>query len=285
MTAHTPDADAPPAEDILVLDDERFTAENVSIVTGAASGIGRATALAQATNGLTVVGTDVDEDGLATTVDLAADLDVPGEIVTAPGNLTSEDDVADVVATAADRGQLRFVANIAGLQHIAPIEEFPTETFDLMQDVMVRGPFLLAKHAIPHIREADDGVGVIGNMCSIHGHVATQDKAAYITAKFGLRGLTQAIAAEGEGKIRAFTLSTSYLRTPLVEKQIPDTARERGITEEEVVEDVMLGGSRVKEMMKPVEAANVFTFGFSKHGKHLDGGDLPWDGGHVTTYE
>jgi 3-hydroxybutyrate dehydrogenase len=285
MTDHSSDVDAPSAEDILVLDDERFTAENVSIVTGAASGIGRATALAQAANGLTVVGTDVDEDGLATTVDLAADLDVSGDIVTAPGNLTSEADVADVVETAADHGQLRFVANIAGLQHIAPIEEFPTETFDLMQDVMVRGPFLLAKHAIPHIREADDGVGVVGNMCSIHGHVATQDKAAYITAKFGLRGVTQAIAAEGEGKIRAFTLSTSYLRTPLVEKQIPDTARERGITEEEVVEDVMLGGSRVKEMMKPVEAANVFTFGFSKHGKHLDGGDLPWDGGHVTTYE
>jgi 3-hydroxybutyrate dehydrogenase len=272
-------------EAVLELDDDRFGPGNVAIVTGAASGIGRATAVALAANGLTVVGTDVDDDGLDETASVAADLDAPGAVEPVPADLTDDEAIRSVVDAAADAGSIRFLANVAGIQHVAPIEEFPVEKFDLLHSVMVRAPFLLAKLTIPHMRETDDGVGVVGNMCSIHGHVATQDKVGYVTSKFGLRGLTQSIAAEGEGRVRAFTISTSYVKTPLVTKQIPDTARERGITEDEVVEDVMLGGSRVTEMMEPVEVANLFTFGFSEHGRHLDGGDLPWDGGHLTTYE
>ncbi|WP_129114429.1 SDR family oxidoreductase [Halegenticoccus tardaugens] len=279
----------PTADEILRLDDDRFGPESVAIVTGAASGIGRATAAALAANGLTVVGTDVDEAGLSETAALADDLadalDAGGAVRTAVADLTDDDAVERVVETAAGAGDLRYVANIAGVQHIDPIESFPMETYDTMQDVMVRAPLLLTKLALPHVRATDDGVGCVGNMCSIHGHVATQDKVGYITAKFGLRGLTQSIAAEGEGKIRAFTVSTSYVSTPLVTGQIPDTARERDITEEAVVEDVMLGGSRVKEMMRPIEVANLFAFGFSKHARHLNGGDLLFDGGHVPTYE
>jgi len=271
-------------DDDLRVADERFGPDSVAIVTGGASGIGRSTALALATNGLTVVAADVDEDGLADTADRATDLDVAGTVETATGDLRQEADVAAIVEAAAERGAVRYVANIAGLQHIDPIEAFPTEQWDLLHDVMLRGPFLLAKHAIPHVRATDDGVGAIGNMASIHGHVATQDKAAYISAKFGLRGLTQAIAAEGEGTLRAFSISTSYVRTPLVTNQIPDTAEERGISQDEVVEDVMLGGSRVKEMMTPVDVANLFVLGFSAHARHLNGGDLPFDGGHLTTY-
>ena len=153
-----------------------------------------------------------------------------------------------------------------------------------MHRVMLRAPFVLAKHAMPHIRESAGGTGAIGNMASIHGHTATEDKAAYISAKFGLRGLTQSIAAEGDGTLRAFSVSTGYVKTPLVTEQIPDTAAERGISEREVVEDVMLGDAKVKEMMEPVEVANLFVLGFSKHGRHLDGGDLTWDGGHLYTY-
>jgi 3-hydroxybutyrate dehydrogenase len=272
-------------DDVLELDDGRCTAENVAVVTGAASGIGRATATALAVNGLSVVATDLDGAGLDDTASLAADLDAPGRIVPVEADLTDDDAVRSVVDEAAAVGTVRYLANVAGLQHIDPIEEFSVEKFDLLHDVMVRAPFLLAKLTIPEIRATDDGVGAIGNMCSIHGHVATQDKVGYVTSKFGLRGLTRSIAAEGDGAVRAFTVSTSYVKTPLVEGQIPDTARERDITEEEVVEDVMLGGSRVKEMMTPVEVANLFTFGFSEHGRHLNGGDLPWDGGHLTTYE
>jgi 3-hydroxybutyrate dehydrogenase len=270
--------------DIATVEDDRFTADSVAVVTGGGSGIGRATAVALAENGLTVLATDIDEEGLAATVEAAADCGVAGTVETATGNLASEDDIAAVVEAAADLGDLRYVANIAGLQHISPIEAFPTEKWDLMHDVMLRGPFLVAKHAIPHVRETDDGVGAIGNMASIHGHVATEDKVAYIAAKFGLRGLTKAIAAEGGGTLRSFTVSTGYVKTPLVTEQIPDTATERGISEQEVVEEVMLGESRVKEMMEPVDVANLFTFGFSNHGRHLNGGDLTWDGGHISTY-
>jgi 3-hydroxybutyrate dehydrogenase len=138
---------------------------------------------------------------------------------------------------------------------------------------------------MPHIRETDDGVGAIANMSSVHGHYATQDKPAYVTLKHGLHGLTKSIAAEGGGMLRSFTVSVGYVLTPLMVDQIADTARERGLSEREVVEDVMLGQARTKELMEPVEVANLFTFGFSRHGRHLNGGDLLWDGGYTTTYE
>lgn len=281
------DATEPPEvtkDDIELVDDDHFSDDSVAIVTGGGSGIGRATTIALAHNGLTVVATDVDEEGLAETVEKAKQCDAADRVETVTANLVNEDEIASMVEAAAELGDLRYVANIAGLQHISPIEEFPTEKFDLMHDVMLRGPFLVAKHAIPHIRATDDGVGAIGNMASIHGHIATQDKVAYISAKFGLRGLTQCIAAEGQGTLRSFSISTGYVKTPLVTNQIPDTAEERGISEEEVVEDVMLGESRVKEMMEPVDVANLFTFGFSKRARHLNGGDLTFDGGHLFTY-
>jgi len=289
------------AEDLLVLDDPRFGPETASIVTGGASGIGRATALALAANGLTVVAADVDEDGLAETVARGDDLGLDGEVVPVTADLTDDVEVEAVVETAVDHGNLRYVANVAGMQHIASIPDFPMEAYDRLLDVMLRAPFLLSKLAMPHIRETDDseasddasgnrtqsgdGDGAIGNMCSVHGHYATQDKAAYITAKHGLRGLTRSIAAEGEGTLRSFSVSVGYVLTPLMVNQIEDTASERGISERAVIEDVMLGQARTKEMMTPAEVANLFVFGFSGHGKHLNGGDMLWDGGYKTTYE
>jgi 3-hydroxybutyrate dehydrogenase len=273
------------ADDLLVLEDPRFGPETVAVVTGAASGIGRATAVALAANGLTVVGADVNENGLEETVTLAADVGAPGDVRPIPTDLTDQADVEAMIETAAEAGDLRYVANIAGMQHIASLPDFPMEQYDLLLDVMLRAPFLVAKLAIPHIRATDDGVGAIANMSSIHGHYATQDKAAYITAKHGLDGLTRSIAAEGRGTLRGFSVSVGYVLTPLMVNQIEDTAQEREITEREVIEDVMLGQARTKEMMTPAEVANLFVFGFSKHGKHLNGGDLLWDGGYTTTYE
>ena len=273
------------ADDLLVLEDPRFGPETVAVVTGAASGIGRATAVALAANGLTVVGADVNENGLEETVTLAADVGAPGDVRPIPTDLTDQADVEAMIETAAEAGDLRYVANIAGMQHIASLPDFPMEQYDLLLDVMLRAPFLVAKLAMPHIRATDDGVGAIANMSSIHGHYATQDKAAYITAKHGLDGLTRSIAAEGRGTLRGFSVSVGYVLTPLMVNQIEDTAQEREITEREVIEDVMLGQARTKEMMTPAEVANLFVFGFSKHGKHLNGGDLLWDGGYTTTYE
>ncbi len=273
------------ADDILSLQDPYFDQESVAVVTGAASGIGQATAVALAHNGLSVVGADIDEAGLEETVDLVTELSGTGEVHPVATDLTKDGDVESMIEVAAELGELRFVANIAGMQHIASIPEFPMEKYDLLLDIMLRAPFLTAKLAMPLIRATDDGVGAIGNMSSIHGQYATQDKPAYITAKHGLHGLTRSIAAEGDGQLRGFSVSVGYVLTPLMVNQIEDTAAERGISKQAVVEDVMLGQARTKQMMTPAEVANLFVFGFSQHGNHLNGGDLLWDGGYTTTYE
>jgi len=238
-----------------------------------------------AANGLTVVGADIDEDGLAATADCIESFDADGTFHGVKTDLTDDGDVEAVVEAAAEEGALRFVANIAGMQHIASIAEFPMEKYDLLLDIMLRSPFKMAQAAIPHIEDTDDGVGAIANMSSVHGHYATKDKPAYITAKHGLTGLTRAIAAEGAGTLRGFSVSVGYVLTPLMVNQIEDTAEERGLSKREVIEDVMLGQARTKEMMAPAEVANLFTFGLSSHAKHLNGGDLLFDGGYVNTYE
>ncbi|WP_436902152.1 SDR family oxidoreductase [Halovenus halobia] len=279
---------APPEltrEDLLVLDDPRFTEDTTALVTGAASGIGQATAVALAANGLTVVGADIDTEGMAETTALVDEVGAEGTFEAVETDLTNDEDVGAVVEAAAEYGQLRYVANIAGMQHIDSIAEFPMEKYDMLQDIMVRAPFLTAQKAIPHIEATDDGVGAIGSMSSVHGHFATERKAAYITAKHALNGLTRSIAAEGAGTLRGFSVSVGYVLTPLMVNQIEDTAEQRGISKQEVIENVMLGQARTKEMMTPAEVANLFTFGFSRHGKHLNGGDMLWDGGYTTTYQ
>lgn len=269
-------------EEILILSDPHFHAGNVCIVTGAGSGIGRATAVAAAANGLKTVGLDVDEVGGKETEEIARG--VGGEMIFLRADLTRDEEMESAVAESARLGAVRYLANIAGVQHIDSIEDFPMETYDRMQRIMLRAPFFLSKLTIPHMRRSGDGTGAIGNMASIHAHICTINKPVYNIVKFGLRGLTQSIAAEGEGKIRAFSVSTGFVRTALALNQIPTQATQRGITLEAVVRDVMMGVSRVKEMMTPIEVANLFVYGFSRHAKYLVGGDLLFDGGVVLTY-
>jgi 3-hydroxybutyrate dehydrogenase len=268
--------------DILVLEDERFTPENVCIVTGAASGIGRATAIVAAVNGLRVVGLDIDEARGEETSRMAEALG--GKVVFVKTDLTRDAEMDRAVEAAADLGTVKFLANIAGIQHIDSVENFPMEKYDLMQAIMLRAPFYLSKLSIPHMKKSKDGTGVIGNMASVHAHICTKNKPVYNITKFGLRALAQSISAEGEGKVRAFTVSAGYVKTPLALNQIPAQAEQRGITTEEVVREVMMGRSQVKEMMTPVEVGNLFLFGFSRFSNYLVGGDLLFDGGMVLTY-
>jgi len=121
-------------------------------------------------------------------------------------------------------------------------------------------------------------------MASAHAHICTVNKPVYNITKFGLKALSQSISAEGDGKIRSFTISTGLVKTPLALNQIPAQAEQRGITPEAVVSEVMMGRSRIKEMMAPVDVANLFIFGFSQFAKYLIGGDLLFEGGMVLTY-
>jgi len=269
-------------EDVLIINDKDFNTDNVCVITGVASGIGKATAIAAAMNGLTVLGLDSDEKGGRKTYN----------IIQSIGNVMHFDEVVlcdeenleiSIVLGELMLGRIKYLINIAGIQHIDSIENFPMETYDQMQDIMIRAPFYLSQLCIPYMKE--NGGGVVANMASIHSHVCTKYKSAYNIAKFALRGLTQSIAAEGgEYNIRSFSVSTGYVSTPLVAKQIPTQAKQRGITEDEVVSEVMMGNSRIKEMMSPIEVANLFIHGISKHGKYFVGNDILADGGVVLTY-
>jgi len=269
-------------DQILSLEDDRFTSENVCIVSGAGTGIGRAASIVAAANGLMTVGIDINEEEGKKTQEMAREMG--GQMMFIKTDLTQDEDIEAAVQEAAKVGQIRFLANIAGLQHIDSVENFPMEKYDLMQRVMLRAPFYLSKLAIPYMKNSEDGTGAIGQMASIHAHICTRNKPVYNITKFGLRALAQSISAEGEGKVRSFTVSTGFVKTPLALNQIPSQAKQRGISEEAVVTDVMMGKSRVKEMMSPVEVGNLFIYGFSRFAKYLVGGDLLFDGGMVLTY-
>ena len=269
-------------KEILILEDDLFNPGNVCIVTGSGTGIGRATSIAAAANNLMTVGLDIDEEAGKKTQRIAQEMG--GQMRFIKTDLTCDEDIEYAVKEAAKLGTIKFLANIAGIQHIDPVENFPMKKYDLMQRLMLRAPFYLSKLTVPHMKKGSDKIGVIGNMTSVHAHICTVNKPVYNITKFGLRALSQSISAEGGGAIRSFTISTGFVKTPLALNQVSAQAEQRRITPEKVVKDVMMGKSRIKEMMSPIEVANLFIFGFSRFARYLIGGDLLFDGGMVLTY-
>src|SRR5947209_14871431 len=216
-------------------------AGKVALVTGAASGIGLAIARDFAEHGIKVTLADIDRER-----GQAAASELPGARFQA-ANMTSADDIARLVAdTSADAGRIDILVNNAGIQHVAPIEEFPEAKWRQIIDIMLTAPFLLTKAVLPGMYTRQ--WGRIVNIASIHGLVASRYKAAYISAKHGLIGLTRVTALEaGDHGVTCNAICPSYVRTPLVEKQIADQAKAYGIPEDEVVEKIMVSKGRSEE--------------------------------------
>ena len=146
--------------------------------------------------------------------------------------------------------------NCAGLQHVAPVHEFPPDMFRRLLAVMLEAPFQLARAALPHMYE--QGFGRIVNISSVHGLRASPYKSAYVAAKHGLEGLSKVIALEGGGRgVTSNTICPAYVRTPLVEKQIADQARIHGISEDRVIEEIMLTEPAIKRLIEPSEVAEL----------------------------
>jgi 3-hydroxybutyrate dehydrogenase len=171
-----------------------------------------------------------------------------------------------------------ILVNNAGVQHVAPIEEFPTERFDLILALMLQSPFRLIRHVLPHMYAG--GWGRVVNVSSAHGLRASAYKSAYVSAKHGLEGLSKVVALEGAAHgVTSNCVNPAYVRTPLVEKQIADQAAAHGIEESEVVNDVMLAPVAVKRLIEPAEVADLVAFLCGPSSASITGAAYTMDGG------
>src|SRR5437763_11280166 len=211
-----------------------------ALVTGAASGIGRAVAARLVQAGMDVLAVDLEPDDSGPGVPFA-------------GNLIEAGANAGAVAAALERfGRLDVVVPNAGVQHVAPVHEFPEERWESIVALLLTSPFLLAKHAWPALREADRGRFVA--IASVHGLVASPFKAAYVSAKHGLIGLVKTLALEGSDPgILAVAVCPGYGRTPLVGQPIVEQARVVGMPEEDVLGQVILAPHAAEQLIEPAE--------------------------------
>lgn len=247
----------------------------VGIVTGGASGVGKAIAFAMAEAGVHVVIGDVNEQAGE---EMAKALTLSGATALFHKTDVSKwKDAKRCVDAAVDRlGRIDILVNNAGFQHVAPIQDFPEEKWDTLISVMLSGAFYLTKYAFPHmIRQR---FGRVVNIASAHGLVASPFKAGYVSAKHGLLGLTKAIALEGAAhNINAVALCPCYVRTPLVEQQIADQAKAHGISEQEVMETVILAPQAVKRLLEPREVAEMAVFLCTDQASSITGTHMAMD--------
>ncbi len=237
-------------------------------VTGGASGIGRACAAALARHGAEVTILDRDEAAAQALAE-----QIGG---TAWGIDLSETHELESIRLDAD-----ILVNCAGIQRVAPIHEFDPEAFRLIHRIMLEAPFLLIRAVLPGMYER--GFGRIINISSVHGLVASAYKSAYVSAKHGLEGLSKVTALEGGPHgVTSVCVNPGYVRTHLVEGQVRDQAASHGISEDEVVEKVLLAQAAIKKFVEPDDVAELVCFLAGPHGSMATGASYVMDGGWVA---
>ncbi len=246
--------------------------KKVAIVTGAASGIGLSVSEMLSNSGVNVVMADVNEAKLKESASQFGQ-----SFYTA--DLSKRESCKALVDFALNKyGKVDILVNVAGIQTVSAIEDFPEDKWDFMISLMLTAPFLLTKYAWPSMKE--QGWGRIINLNSIHGLVASEFKSAYVSAKHGLTGLTKTAALEGGAYgITVNSICPAYVRTPLVDNQIAAQAENHGISKEEVVSKIMLQKAAVKTLLEPSTVAEVVKFLCSEAGNNITGSALTIDGG------
>ena len=235
------------------------------LVTGGGSGIGEAIARRSAQDGHRVVVADRDGE--------AAE-----RVAAAVGGSTWVVDLSDTAALEEVRLECDVLVNNAGVQRVAPVEQFDPEDFRLIHRLMLEAPFLLVRAALPHMYA--QGWGRVVNVSSAHGLRASAFKSAYVSAKHGLEGLSKVVALEGAAHgVTSNCVNPGYVRTPLVEAQVADQARSHGIGEEEVLEKIMLTRAAVRRLIEPEEVAALVAFLVSDDAGMVTGASYTMDGG------
>src|SRR2546421_5264015 len=250
-----------------------------AVITGSTSGIGLGTARALAKDGANVMlngfGTPVEIEALRTGIET----DFGVQAAYSPADMSKPAEIARMIADAEARlGSVDILVNNAGIQHVAPVEEFPIEKWDAIIAINMSSAFHAIRAAIPGMKARR--WGRIISTASAHSLVASPFKSAYVTAKHGLTGLTKTVALEvATLGITANCISPGYVWTPLVEKQIPDTMKARGMTAEQVKRDVLLAAQPTKEFVTVDEVAALALYLCSDAAKAITGANLSIDGG------
>lgn len=250
-----------------------------AIVTGSTSGIGLAIARALAADGMNVM-----LNGFG---DAGAIEEIRAEIASAHGvdaiysgaDMTKPDEIAGMVDECADKlGSVDVLVNNAGIQHVSPIEAFPIEKWDAIIAINLSSSFHTIRAALPGMKARK--WGRIINLASAHALVASPFKSAYVSAKHGLLGLTRTVALEAaEDGVTVNAICPGYVKTALVEKQIPDTAKARGISEEEVIRDVLLAVQPTREFVTTEQLGALAVFLCSDAAASINGAAISVDGG------
>jgi 3-hydroxybutyrate dehydrogenase len=250
-----------------------------AIVTGSTSGIGLGIARGLAASGVNIVlnGFGDANEIEAIRSELADAHQV--RVLYSGANMADGNDIAAMMAQAEQEfGGVDILVNNAGIQYVAPLEEFPVEKWDAIVAINLSSAFHTTRLAIPHMKAKS--WGRIVNIASAHALVASPFKSAYVAAKHGIAGLTKTAALEvAEHGITVNAVCPGYVMTPLVEKQIPEQAKARGITEQQVISDVLLAAQPTKRFVTVEELSSVVNFLCTDHARSITGITLPVDGG------